>query len=96
MISPRYEVQIVHPVTGKPQRWDVYDTRERAEIQAARLRAHKLFAQVRRVDDDRAEPPEHNGERRRFLCWALMLGAIPPERLTERIVAELEREERAR
>ena len=95
MSSRRYEVQIVHPVTSRLQRWDVYDTRERAETQAARLRAHRLFPQVLRVDDDQSEPPEHNGERRRFLCWALMLGAIPPERLTERIVAEVEHDAHA-
>jgi hypothetical protein len=39
-----------------------------------------------------AEEPEHRSERRRFLVWALMLGAIPPERVTERVVAEVERE----
>ena len=35
------------------------------------------------------EQPEHRGDRRRFLIWALMLGAVPPERLTERVIAEI-------
>lgn len=30
--------------------------------------------------------------RRTFLIWALSIGAIPPERVTERIVAEIEQE----
>ena len=37
-----------------------------------------------------AEPPEHRGERRRFLIWACMLGVVPPKRLVERIVADVE------
>lgn len=39
------------------------------------------------------EEPEHRGERRRFLIWALMLNLIPSERVVERIVAEVEAEE---
>ena len=42
--------------------------------------------------DTPSEQPEHNGDRRRFLVWALMLGAVPPERVVERIVAEVESE----
>jgi hypothetical protein len=38
------------------------------------------------------EGPEHNGDRRRFLIFALMAGLVPPERVTERIVAEIEKE----
>ena len=92
MTGARYEVQIVHPVTGKPQVWDTYPTREAAETVAATLRKRGLFAQVR-VDEDQApELPEHGGERRRFLCWAVMCGFAKPERLTERIVAEIESE----
>ena len=38
------------------------------------------------------EQPEHRSERRRFLIWALMLGAVPPQRVTDRIVREVEDE----
>jgi len=38
------------------------------------------------------EAPEHRNERRRFLIWALMIGAAPPERVTQRVIAELEQE----
>lgn len=91
-MSSRWQVQIVHPVTGKPHTWDTYDTRERAEDQAARLRVHKFFAQVRRIDSAQPESPEHRNERRRFLCWAVMCGFAQPERLTDGIVVELARE----
>lgn len=40
---------------------------------------------------DRAALPQFT-DRRRFLIWALMAGYVKPERLTERIVAELEEE----
>ena len=40
--------------------------------------------------DSIAEAPEHRNDRRRFLIWALMIGAVPPQRVTERIVSELE------
>jgi len=36
------------------------------------------------------ELPEHNGDRKRFLIWAAMAGFIPPERVVERIVADVE------
>jgi len=91
MTGARYEVQIVNPADGTPRIWDVYADRERAESVAATLRHHGFFAQVHRVDAE-PEQPEHNGDRRRFLVWALMLGAIPPERVVERIVAEVEGE----
>ena len=35
------------------------------------------------------EEPEFGNDRRRFLVAMLMLGAVRPERMTERIVAEL-------
>ena len=34
--------------------------------------------------------PEHRNDRRRFLIWALMAGYTKPERVVERIVAEVE------
>ena len=33
--------------------------------------------------------PEHRSERRRFLIWAYMAGLVQPERVTERILAEI-------
>lgn len=45
---------------------------------------------IQRPAVEQGDEPEHRGDRRRFLIWALMLGAAPPERLTERIVAEIE------
>ena len=45
-----------------------------------------------RVDDPDVNLPEHRGRRRAFLMWALMLGATTPERVVERVVAEIERE----
>jgi hypothetical protein len=47
------------------------------------------FALLTRPACDEPEQPEHKGDRRRFLIWALMIGAVPPERVTERIVAEV-------
>jgi hypothetical protein len=73
-MTARWRVEVLHPVTGRPKLWATHDTREAAEIEAAKLRAHRMFAQVRRIDD---EQPEHNGERRAFLIWACMLGAVP-------------------
>jgi hypothetical protein len=40
------------------------------------------------------EAPEHRGDRRRFLVWAVLAGFAEPDRLTERIVAEIEQEAR--
>jgi hypothetical protein len=45
--------------------------------------------------DTPSEQPEHGNDRRRFLVWALMLGAVPPERVVERVIAEVESEARA-
>ena len=39
------------------------------------------------------ETPEHRNERRRFLIFALMAGLVPPERVTERIVSEIEQQQ---
>jgi hypothetical protein len=36
------------------------------------------------------EQPEHQGEWHRFLIYALMAGLTTPQRIVERIVAELE------
>ena len=44
------------------------------------------------VEKSEREEPEHRGDRRRFLMWALMAGFVKPERVTERVVAELQRE----
>jgi hypothetical protein len=38
------------------------------------------------------QPASPFTDRRRFLMWALSIGAVPPERVVERIVAELEQE----
>ena len=38
------------------------------------------------------EASEHRNERRRFLVWAVLCGFASPDRLTERIVDEIERE----
>jgi len=95
--TTRWEIQVVNPVDGRPKRWDVYDSRERAESVAATLRQHGFWCQVRRVDDDVQrvdDDPEHRGDRRRFLVWATMAGFAKPERLTERIVADVEEQTR--
>jgi hypothetical protein len=42
------------------------------------------------VDQADVEEPEHHNDRRRFLVWALMAGLVPPERVVERIVAEVD------
>ena len=61
----------------------------------ARVAAGSSAKQVQRpVDHTAPEQPEHLGDRRRFLVWALMLGATTPDRLTERIVAEIDDEVR--
>ena len=91
MTAPHWEVQIIRPQDGKPKRWDVYPTRERAEAIVAHLTKHGIRAMVRTVYAE-PEPPEHNNERRRFLVWAVLAGFAQPERLTERIVNEIEQE----
>ena len=88
MTGARYEVQIVHPVTGKPKVWATYANRELAEVEAAKLRVHKMFAQVRRVENE-SDPFT---SRRRFLIAALMAGWTSPQVVVDRIVAEIESE----
>ena len=34
--------------------------------------------------------PEHRNDRRRFLIWALMLGAVPSDRVVERVLADVD------
>ena len=51
-MTPRWEVQIIVPDTGKAKVWDAYADRDRAESIAATLRYHGFFVQVRRLDDD--------------------------------------------
>jgi hypothetical protein len=82
----RYEVQIVNPATGKPKTFSTHDNREAAEVEAGKLRRHGFFVQVRRVDDD------PYSSRRRFLIAMFMAGWIKPERVVERIAAEVETE----
>jgi hypothetical protein len=38
-----------------------------------------------------ADPPQFRN-RRAFLIWACMIGVVPPERVVERVVAEVESE----
>lgn len=90
-MTAHYEVQIVNPATGRPKAWKTYAVRELAEVEAAKLRVHKFFVQIRCIDDQ-VEAPEHRGDRRRFLCWALMIGATSPQVVADRIVDEIERE----
>lgn len=40
--------------------------------------------------DTAQEEPEHRSDRRRFLVWAVLAGYVKPERLTERILDEIE------
>jgi hypothetical protein len=54
--TPRWRVEVVHPLNGRPKVWSTHDSRELAEVEAAKLRMHRMLAQVRRVDngvDDR-------------------------------------------
>ena len=41
------------------------------------------------------ERPEHRNDRRRFLIWACMAGLVQPERVTERVLQEIEQEAHA-
>jgi len=52
LTTPRWEVQVVNPIDGKPKVWDTYAVRDRAESVAGTLRKHGFFVQVRRVDGD--------------------------------------------
>ena len=42
--------------------------------------------------EGQADPPEFGNSRRRFLIAMFMAGFVPPERVVERVVAELEQE----
>jgi len=54
------------------------------------LRARGFHARLEIDPSSSDEEPEHRGDRRRFLVWAVLCGFAPPERLTERIVADVE------
>jgi len=46
---------------------------------------------VQRTSGNRStEVPEHRNDRRRFLIWACMAGLVQPERVAERILADVE------
>lgn len=45
--------------------------------------------EVKQESASTADSTSPFANRRRFLIWALMIGAVPPERVTERILAEL-------
>lgn len=70
---------------GRQRLFNRYASRREAEYFARRLAKAGC-----RVSID--EPPEHRNDRRRFLVWAVMLGVVKPERMTERVVAEIDRE----
>ena len=75
---------------SRKREWSRYLTKEQADEQCKLLKAHGFNATV--VVDTDVELPEHNNDRRRFLVWALMLGAIEPERVVERVLEEVEQE----
>ena len=91
MTAPRWQVEIIHPVDRKAKLWDHYPTHQRAQEIAHMLLRHGIHAVVRRIDGE-VEEPEHCGDRRRFLVWAVLCGFAPPERLADRIVADVEAE----
>lgn len=41
-------------------------------------------------DSVQREPPEHRGERRRFIAWAVLAGFARPESMTAAVLAEIE------
>ena len=51
LTTPRWEVQVLNPIDGKPKVWDTYAVRDRAESVAGTLRQHGFWCQVHRVDD---------------------------------------------
>jgi hypothetical protein len=65
--------------------WRRYRSHSEALSTVQRLRALGL--------DARVEGPEHGNDRRKFLIFALMLGAVPPQRVVERVIAEINEEE---
>ena len=70
------------------QTWSTYADPRRV---VQKLRKHGFDAEPQR-DEASPEEPEHRNERRPFLVWACMLGAVPPQRIVERIVSEIENE----
>jgi hypothetical protein len=58
------------------------------EVQGPGMRA--MTAPFRPALELPSEAPEHHNDRRRFLIWALMVGAVKPERVVERVLAEME------
>ena len=72
---------------GRSKLWCRYPTAALAEQAAHRLRALGMAARV-----EPNEPPEHGGQRRRFIVWAVLCGFAKPERLTEAVVREIEAE----
>lgn len=81
----RWEVQIVNLATGRAKVFNAFDTREAAELEAEKLRRHKMSAQVRRVDE-----PEYRADRRAFLIAMFAIGAVPGERVIERVLRDLQ------
>ncbi len=86
-MSALFVVRVTRP-SGPSTIASAHLTREAAEAVAARLAKLGLHAQVGMV----AEQPEHRNDRRRFLIWCLMVGAVKPDVVTTRIVDEIERE----
>ena len=76
-MTVRYEVQIVNPATGRPKVWATHDTREPAEVEAAKLRRHGFWVQVRRieVDDDQHAPDRHEEGGKALALWFYNIGA---------------------
>ena len=70
------------------QTWSTYDSDVEAHRVVQKLRQHGFDAEAV-CDDDPPEAPEHRNERRAFLVWACMLGAVPPERIVERVLEDI-------
>ena len=68
-----------------------YERREQAEHFASALRRVGCPAEI---EERCAEQPEFGTSRRAFLIYALACGLVKPERVTERVVAELAEETR--
>ena len=98
--SPREQAKRPLVVTavaeGRRTPWGRFASR----VEADRIAAHDCSRMSRRCRgrrmnlDKRAphlipEPPEHRYERRRFLIWACMAGLVGPERVVERVLADV-------
>ena len=64
----------------------------RAQHDARSVGPQKRFTRQQTDSNSTREAPEHGNDRRAFLIWACMLGAVPPERVAERVLAEVESE----